>query len=53
MQYDLSLYGRGQVIELNDFRVVFAVPFTPMLCYDCDVPVAKFFSPKSSDRVII
>ena len=26
MQYDLSLYGCGQIIELNDFCVVFAVP---------------------------
>ena len=23
MQYDLSLYGSGQIIELNDFCVVF------------------------------
>ena len=38
VQYDLSLYGRGQIIELNDFSVVFAVPSTPMLCYDCGVP---------------
>ena len=39
VQYDLSLYGCGQIIELNDFCVVFAVPSTPMLCYDCGVPV--------------
>ena len=39
VQHDLSLYGCGQIIELNYFCVVFAVPSTPMLCYDCDVPV--------------
>ena len=35
VQYDLSLYGCGQIIELNDFSVVFPMPSTPMLCYDC------------------
>ena len=30
MQYDLSLYGCGQIIELNDFCVVFAVRSMPM-----------------------
>ena len=38
MQYDLSLYGCGQIIDLNDFCVLFAVPSTPILCYDCGVP---------------
>ena len=32
VQYDLSLYGCGQIIELNDFCVLFAVPSTPKLC---------------------
>ena len=27
VQYDLSLYGCGQIIELNDFCVLFAVPY--------------------------
>ena len=39
VQYDMSLYGCGQIIELNDFCVLFAVPSTPMLCYDCGVAV--------------
>ena len=39
VQYDFSLYGCGQIIELNDFCVVFAVSSTPMLCYDSGVPV--------------
>ena len=39
LQYNLSLYGCGQIIELNDFCVLFAVPSTPMLCYDRGVPV--------------
>ena len=34
VQNDLSLYGYGQIIELNDFYVVYAVPSAPMLCYD-------------------
>ena len=38
VQYDLSLYGCGQIIELNDFCVVFALPSTPMLCYDWASP---------------
>ena len=39
MQYDLSLYGCGKIIELNDFCVVFAVPSKAMLSFDCGVPV--------------
>ena len=35
----LSLYGCGQIIELIDFCVLFAAPSTPMLCYECGVPV--------------
>ena len=31
MQYDLSLYGCGKIIELNDFCVLFAVPSPLML----------------------
>ena len=31
MQYDLSLYGSGKIIELNDFCVLFAVPSPLML----------------------
>ena len=31
MQYDLSLYGCGKIIELNDFCVMFAVPSPLML----------------------
>ena len=46
MQYDLSLYGCGQIIELNDFYVVFAVPSTPVATvpvrptcsFDCRYP---------------
>ena len=26
VQYDLSLYGYGKIIELNDFCMLFAVP---------------------------
>ena len=32
MQYDLSLYGCGQIIQLNNFCVVFAMPSSPTLC---------------------
>ena len=31
MQYDLSLYGCGKIIELNDFCALFAVPSPLML----------------------
>ena len=31
VQYDLSLYGCGKFIELNDFCVLFAVPSAVML----------------------
>ena len=31
VQYDFSLYGRGKIIELNDFCVLFAVPSPLML----------------------
>ena len=31
MQYDLSLYGCGKIIELNDVCVMFAVPSPLML----------------------
>ena len=39
VQYDLSLYGCGQILELNYLCVVFAMHSTPMVCYDCGVPV--------------
>ena len=39
MQYDLSLYGCGQILQLNDFCVVFTMPSSPTLCCDCGVPV--------------
>ena len=39
VQYDLSLYGCGEIIEFNDFCELFAMPSTPMLCYECGVPV--------------
>ena len=38
VQYDLSLYGCGQIIEVKYFCMLFAVPSTPMLCYYCDMP---------------
>ena len=31
MQHDLSVYGCGKIIELNDFCVLFAVPSPLML----------------------
>ena len=31
VQYDLSLYGCGKIIELNEFCVLFAVPSPLML----------------------
>ena len=41
VQYDLSLYGCGQLIELNDFWVVFATPMLlsaiqPTVAAPCD-----------------
>ena len=35
VQYDLSLYGCDQIIKFNEFWVVFALPSTTMLFYDC------------------
>ena len=35
VQHDLNLYGCGQMIKLNDVWVVFALPSTTMLFYDC------------------
>ena len=38
MQYDLSLYGCGKIIELNDFCVLFAVPSPLMLLSASAIP---------------